>query len=437
MESVTVDSLDMPYSKSSMMLSTARQAQTRLRNLFGVLVVVGFIVRDGLQVRKLSIEITDQEVTQINRRPPQKPLRPDCLAIIQNMSFVDTIFVPVAAEHSHLGAVNSWGMAGYVHDVTKLRQKPPPFSMTRQEMAAECMNQDDDYKMIKERFVVDLEYERQMQQSGKPRPKILCIIYTSKQGHSRIKNIRETWGPKCDGFLVASDTSDASVDSVKILHEGPERYFNMWQKVRSMWEYIYDNYYNEYDFYHIGGDDMYLIVENLRLYLESDEIQAAQNGGMFISDKPERMQIPLYLGERYMFRGRSNDTYNTGGPGYTLNRAAVKTLVVDGLPYHHADVVSPMEDVYISRVFALLGVVPYQTRDDNQGERYMHYSPSFYYNFQSNRIKRFQKFYIDPVEGFNHSSPHSIAFHKIADGMMKRVHSLLNYQCPSNILSAS
>ena len=48
------------------------------------------------------------------------------------------------------------------------------------------------------------------------------------------------------------------------MHEGPESYFNMWQKIRSMWAYAYDNYRNDYDFFHIGGDDMYVVVDNLR-----------------------------------------------------------------------------------------------------------------------------------------------------------------------------
>ena len=27
---------------------------------------------------------------------------------------------------------------------------------------------------------------------------------------------------------------------------------NIWQKVRSMWSYVYDNYYEKYDWFHIG-----------------------------------------------------------------------------------------------------------------------------------------------------------------------------------------
>lgn len=55
--------------------------------------------------------------------------------------------------------------------------------------------------------------------------------------------------PKCDGFMVASNRTDRILGTVDIPHEGPEEYNNIWQKVRSMWSYVYDNYYEKYDWY--------------------------------------------------------------------------------------------------------------------------------------------------------------------------------------------
>ncbi len=52
---------------------------------------------------------------------------------------------------------------------------------------------------------------------------------------------------------------------------------------------------------------MYVIVENLRLYLESEDIQSASSGG---SDDTQR---PLYLGERILFNNDLNDIYHNGG----------------------------------------------------------------------------------------------------------------------------
>jgi len=59
--------------------------------------------------------------------------------------------------------------------------------------------------------------------------------------------------------MVASNATNPSLGTVNIPHEGPEEYRNIWQKVRSMWSYVYDNYYEKYDWFHIGGDDLYLV----------------------------------------------------------------------------------------------------------------------------------------------------------------------------------
>ena len=49
-----------------------------------------------------------------------------------------------------------------------------------------------------------------------------------------------------------------------IKHEGPEEYENMWQKSRAIWKYIYFHYRDDFDWFVLGGDDVFLIVENLR-----------------------------------------------------------------------------------------------------------------------------------------------------------------------------
>lgn len=51
----------------------------------------------------------------------------------------------------------------------------------------------------------------------------------------------------------------------------------MWQKSRSIWKYIATNYLDSFDYFLLGGDDMFYIIENLRAYLNSQEIQTLQN----------------------------------------------------------------------------------------------------------------------------------------------------------------
>jgi hypothetical protein len=118
-----------------------------------------------------------------------------------------------------------------------------------------------------------------------PAPKILCGIYTMAKNHdTNVKATRETWGKRCDGFVAYSTLTDDSISAIEILHEGDEDYQNMWQKSRSIWKYIHAHYIDTFDYFLLGGDDMFYIMENLRDYLASDEIvkYTAENDGIFL-----------------------------------------------------------------------------------------------------------------------------------------------------------
>lgn len=104
----------------------------------------------------------------------------------------------------------------------------------------------------------------------------------------------------------------------------------------------------QYDYFHIGGDDLYLIVENLRLYLESEEIQLASNGGRYLPDGTEDTQTPLFLGRRFAENGDRDRMFISGGSGYTMNKAALKTLVVDAFPQCFPHMHTFSEDVMVA-----------------------------------------------------------------------------------------
>eukprot|EP00984_Skeletonema_dohrnii_P038045 scaffold40836_cov122-Skeletonema_dohrnii-CCMP3373.AAC.1 len=178
-------------------------------------------------------------------------------------------------------ALDENGNPGYVHNATTLHNNPPVFDTS----GIQCGPNDATMQLLTQRVYVDLAAHERANKlvlkggGNKPRAKIFCHIYTTQKQRPRIQSIRETWGNRCDGFHAASTITDRSIDSVNIPHEGMEAYNNMWQKVRAMWSYVYVNYFDSYDWFHIGGDDMYVLVENLRLYLESEEIETASNGG--------------------------------------------------------------------------------------------------------------------------------------------------------------
>lgn len=152
-----------------------------------------------------------------------------------------------------------------------------------------------------------------LKKAGGREYRIFCGIYTYEKNHdTNVKATRETWGKRCDGFLAMSTKSDPSIPSLQITHEGPEEYDNMWQKSRSIWKYIANRFVDDFDFFLLGGDDMFYILENLRYYLGTDPaITRSVDAGK-----------GLFIGRRFFPPG--SKVFNSGGAGYILDKAAVR-----------------------------------------------------------------------------------------------------------------
>merc|ERR1740139_1533831 len=328
--------------------------------------------------RRASVYYGDNSALRL----PTRPLHAHNMWVVLKSPQKELIYENVTGgfkNHPHLGGRDNNGAFGYVVDETALRKNPPGFGVTAQELKFMCDIHDANWELLTKKIRIDRaahkKAEREAESGLKKRAKIFCLVYTIEEFHYKIPSIKETWGSKCDGFMVASNKTDAFLGAVDIPHEGPEIYRNIWQKVRSMWSYVYDNYYDEYDWFHIGGDDLYLLVENLRLYLESEEIQLASNGGLELPIGNETEETPLYLGRRFKYNGDGRQIYQHGGAGYTINKAALKVLVVDALPLCERDTVWMWEDVLIGQCFREQNIFAFDTRNERGEERYMPMKP--------------------------------------------------------------
>ena len=118
--------------------------------------------------------------------------------------------------------------------------------------------------------------------------------------------------------------------------------------------------------------DLYLLVENLRLYLESEEIQLLSNGGTYLPSGEEKTQYPLSLGLPFLEQGDQNQPFNTGGSGYTLNKAALKALVTEA-PSRTLSRPSSAEDLLVSQALReTTNYIPIDTADEEGHQRYHH-----------------------------------------------------------------
>ena len=220
---------------------------------------------------------------------------------------------------------------------------------------------------------------------GKKRnSKILCMVYTVglPESRSSLKAISETWAHKCDGFFAASNETNHSLGAIDLPHKGPEEYANMWQKIRSMWAYAYDHYRNEYDFFHIAGDDTYIVVENLRSFLDGPDVIRLEKGHLDeISSHPSlrerairwinkpNVSRPLIFGlpcPHMIYL-----VFAAGGPGYTLNRAALEVFATGGFGAPGIrELYDPREDVFTSDALATEGVFLSHVLDRSNGWRF-------------------------------------------------------------------
>jgi glycoprotein-N-acetylgalactosamine 3-beta-galactosyltransferase len=178
--------------------------------------------------------------------------------------------------HPGAGAKDEQGRWGYIHDAQFLRRNPDlhPFTIPDHERdqicAAPGQGPEGNVAAYK-RLTEIIQILPEPQQNGQPihDNKLFCAVYTHPGGDNRTGAGLETWARRCDGFLAASTVTDAARGLVNLPHYGnyPGQYNGIWQKVRSMMTYIYENYGSEYDYFHFNGDDTFVIVENLKAFL--------------------------------------------------------------------------------------------------------------------------------------------------------------------------
>eukprot|EP00957_Ditylum_brightwellii_P176191 13415612-Ditylum_brightwellii.AAC.1 len=151
----------------------------------------------------------------------------------------------------------------------------------------------------------------------------------------------------------------------------------MWQKIRSMWAYAYQ-YREEYDFFHIAGDDVYIAIDNMQAYFDSTEVIPLEDGYMDVisSHRSFRNKAEKWkdIRPRLLLFGipmpHKGMLVPAGGPGYTLNRAVVELFIDKILSTCLATNRDPCEDVFVGSCFNEHGVMLSVTKDTNNADRY-------------------------------------------------------------------
>lgn len=156
-------------------------------------------------------------------------------------------------------------------------------------------------------------------------PRLLCLAYTAGgRGAARIVLQWELWGQRCDHFVGVGDQRAAwAVRNLfgnafpMLVWPGDEGRHHIWMKIQFAWRAVaaaVPPLPSDYEWVFLAGDDVFVIVENLRRLL------LAQAG--FLDGQQTR---PLYVGHPLRLADLDFE-FNAGGPGYALNRPAVQLL---------------------------------------------------------------------------------------------------------------
>ena len=155
--------------------------------------------------------------------------------------------------------------------------------------------------------------------------------------------VNNTWGRRCDKLLFVNTESAPGLEVIEIDAEPGRKHLT--QKTVKTLKKLYKEYVNEYDWFLKADDDVYIVMDNLRYLLS-----------FYDSRKP------VYLG--YHFRLGTRQGYMSGGAGFLLSRAALKTLNEEGFNVENGCASDGKdEDLDVGKCLDKLGVKPFSTVD--------------------------------------------------------------------------
>ena len=77
--------------------------------------------------------------------------------------------------------------------------------------------------------------------------------------------MKHTWGSHCDKLIFMSTEEDKELGAIKLdVEEGRQ---GLWGKTKLGFKHVYENYFDQFDWFMKADDDTFVIVENLKFLL--------------------------------------------------------------------------------------------------------------------------------------------------------------------------
>jgi hypothetical protein len=167
------------------------------------------------------------------------------------------------------------GEPGYVHDPKFLIKNPPPYQIPKDELEEICKPPGQGNETIEgAKHLERIRHHMETSQASR-NVTLFCAIYTISAYERKSRAVSETWGKRCHGLLYASDVTNTTTGHIRLAPKQKIKftYRSMFQRVCTMMVYIYDNFLDDYDYFHFGGEDVFMMVENMKEFLASDKVK--------------------------------------------------------------------------------------------------------------------------------------------------------------------
>ncbi|GAB6026181.1 hypothetical protein CHUAL_012392 [Chamberlinius hualienensis] len=216
----------------------------------------------------------------------------------------------------------------------------------------------------------DLSYEKHNFEKANFMPaktnmvKLLCWVPVTKATINEVNAVNSTWLKRCDRTLFVGDTTTTGLNDIISLNVTTGRQY-LWFKTRDALQYIYNNYFDDYDWFFKADTDTYVIVENLRYVLSTLD-----------DNQPQYVGLVLDLNKTH---NNVNLTLQAGGPGYVLNKLALKKLITQA--YKNESCYKGFrqeEDVMLGWCFQLMKVNPHEPTDEQNRTHFFPMTPYYH-----------------------------------------------------------
>ncbi|CAG5130204.1 unnamed protein product [Candidula unifasciata] len=224
---------------------------------------------------------------------------------------------------------------------------------------------------------------------------LVAVMTATANLQTKAQVVKDTWARHCSKIIFFSTKENKAFPTVRLnVREGRD---HLTAKTMAGFDYMYEHHYNDFDWFMKADDDTYVIMENLRYFLSS-----------------QNFREPVFFGHHFVQFVKQG--YNSGGAGYVLSKEAIRRISQRG-NNSKCNEDGKYEDIDIGRCLENLGVRLANSTDALGRNRFHVFTPSTHLKGQY--PKWFYRYDArGGAKGIESMSDYSISFHHITPKQM-------------------